>query len=52
MTQSGSAATEKDPPKDAKKRERFRMTGQESGHQFFWRRGFDFAHHKFSMFAV
>jgi hypothetical protein len=35
MIQSGSAATEKDPPKDAKKRERFRMTGQKSGHQFF-----------------
>jgi hypothetical protein len=35
MTPERLRCTEKDPPKDAKKRERFRMTGHKSGHQFF-----------------
>jgi hypothetical protein len=31
ITQRGSAATEEDPPNDAKKRERFRVRGQKPG---------------------
>jgi hypothetical protein len=31
MSQRGSAATEEDPPNDAKNRERFKARGQESG---------------------
>jgi hypothetical protein len=48
ITQCGFAATEEDPPNDAKKRERFRVRGQKPGISPFWRHLACLADHFFS----